>query len=140
MNFLNENQDILKEIEVNFEFLQDEDSLEIKGEGETEVQISSVYCKVDKKKVYIKAVLKGSEYLDKALGAWYIVNALGEKVYFCTKDGLLAQKMCDSYYGKGKYKVRNSSGFKSSGSVTVRANQTTRGQAVQRNKARILNS
>jgi hypothetical protein len=34
--------------------------------------------------------------------AYYIRNALGEYVYFHTRDRLEAQKICDETYGKSK--------------------------------------
>lgn len=45
---------------------------------------------------------------------WYIVNAMGEAVYYHCRDRSAAQKQCDSDYG-GKYKIRAASDSKGSG-------------------------
>lgn len=37
---------------------------------------------------------------------FFIVNALGEGVYFHTRSRAKAQTQCDLTYGKGKYSVR----------------------------------
>lgn len=37
---------------------------------------------------------------------FFIVNALGEGVYFHTRSRAKAQEKCDAEYGKGKYLVR----------------------------------
>lgn len=37
---------------------------------------------------------------------FFIVNALGEGVYFHTRSRAKAQEKCDVEYGKGKYSVR----------------------------------
>lgn len=37
---------------------------------------------------------------------FYIINALGERVFFKTKDRALAQQAADDLYGKGRYVIR----------------------------------
>lgn len=37
---------------------------------------------------------------------FYIINALGERVFFKTKDRALAQQASDDLYGKGRYVIR----------------------------------
>jgi len=50
---------------------------------------------------------------------WYIVNAMGEVIYYHCRDRAAAQKQCDSDYG-GKYKIRAASDSKSSGEISCR--------------------
>lgn len=37
---------------------------------------------------------------------FYCINALGERVFFKTKNRALAQEACDDLYGKGRYVIR----------------------------------
>lgn len=93
----------------------------------------------EKKIALVTAV--DDEMLDgKPLSKWFIINALGQAVYIKTRKREDAQKAIDVYYGNGKYRLRTTSLEKSANAPNVRASETRRGQAVQRNKARILNS
>lgn len=40
---------------------------------------------------------------------YFIVNCMGDRVYYKTKDRAVAQKACDEEYGKGKYKLKTES-------------------------------
>lgn len=42
----------------------------------------------------------------RAPAKYYIVNALGDAVYYPTRSRQSAQDMADAEYGKGKYAVR----------------------------------
>lgn len=37
---------------------------------------------------------------------FYCINALGERIFFKTKNRALAQEACDELYGKGRYVIR----------------------------------
>ena len=63
------------------------------------------------------------DYKDAA--TYYIKNALGQRIYFQTKDRAKAQTKCDSLYGKGHYKV-NTSKIEKGGNVTVRGSMNSK--------------
>jgi hypothetical protein len=74
------------------------------------------------------------------LTKFWFVNSLGERVYIRCTDRLIAQQACDTWCGKKNfYTIVCSKGESSKGAATVRCVATTKGQSVQRNKARILN-
>lgn len=58
----------------------------------------------EKKEKPIEMVVVDS--VDECPSNYYIVNALGQCVFFKTKDRIKAQKKCDEEYGKGHYKIR----------------------------------
>lgn len=60
---------------------------------------------------------------------WFIMNALGEYVYFHKRSREDAQKVCDEEYGKGRYKVIASSNDKSGGSISCRGFSNSRSRA-----------
>lgn len=74
------------------------------------------------------------------LAKYHIKNAFGREIFVKAKCRELAQLAVDEFYGKGFYKVRCDKGDSPKGDVTVRATAYRKGQTVQRNKARILNS
>ena len=74
------------------------------------------------------------------LAKYHILNAFGKKVFIKAKCRELAQLAVNEYYGSGHYTVRCDKGDSPKGDVTVRATAYRKGQTVQRNKARILNS
>lgn len=76
----------------------------------------------------------------KVLSRYWIKNAFGMKVYVKANCRDLAQLAVDKYYGSGFYKVNSDKGDSPKGDVTVRCVATRRGQSVQRNKSKILNS
>ena len=73
-------------------------------------------------------------------GSFYILNALGQVVWLKTRSRVKAQEAVDEEYGKGKYTVKSVSVGKASDTLTCRAVATRRGQYVQSQRARILNS
>lgn len=60
--------------------------------------------------------------------AFFIRNALGEVVFFRTRDREKAQEKCDDLYGKGKYRVNASKLQKQDKPLTCRGVATRRGQ------------
>ena len=76
----------------------------------------------------------------KDISKYYVIDALGRRVYIKTNNRTIAQDVADAYFGKNKYLVRCSGLEKISGTPNVRATESRRGQYVQRQKARVLNS
>lgn len=62
---------------------------------------------------------------------YYIVNAMGNYIYFHCKDRAAAQLAVDMEYGKGKYTVRSAKMEKGSGDYTCTGTNTRRGFATQ---------
>jgi len=93
-----------------------------------------------KKISLVEQVVEDEEDEIKALSRYFIKNAFGTKVYIKANTRDLAQLAVDAYYGRGFYKVHSDKGDSPKGGVTVRCVATRRGQAVQRSKAKILNS
>lgn len=65
---------------------------------------------------------------------FYCINALGERIFFKTKNRALAQEACDELYGKGRYVIRSIRDTKGksrqeSGEVSVRGSNSRRGFA-----------
>lgn len=64
---------------------------------------------------------------------FYIINALGERVFFKTKNRSLAQQAADDLYGEGRYVIRTVKDQKTksrleSGGISVRGVGTRKGQ------------
>lgn len=64
---------------------------------------------------------------------FYCINALGERVFFKTKNRALAQEACDELYGKGRYVIRAVKDQKNkskleSGGLSCTGTSTRRGQ------------
>ena len=64
---------------------------------------------------------------------FYCINALGERVFFKTKNRALAQAACDDLYGKGRYVIRAVKDQKNkskleSGGLSCTGTSTRRGQ------------
>lgn len=74
------------------------------------------------------------------LSKYYFTDALGRRAFVKTNNRSIAQQTVDEMMGKGKYRVVCTTGEKGDGSVTCRATEYRKGQMVQRQKARILNS
>jgi len=60
---------------------------------------------------------------------FYCINALGERIFFKTKNRALAQEACDELYGKGRYGIRSIRDTKGksrqeNGEVSVRGSNT----------------
>lgn len=66
---------------------------------------------------------------------WYIVDALGNAVYFHSRDRAIVQQECDKIYGKGKYKIRAASDSKGGGtqSAVGRINSKSRSGTYTKN-------
>lgn len=107
--------------------------------SDLEIQIIEVVVEYkDKKKIVcLEEVLHQN---NTPLRNFYIRSCLGNYVWIKTNDRVLAQLAVDTYFGVGFYKLASVKGAKGSDSVSCRASQTTRGQAFQRAKARVLNS
>lgn len=63
---------------------------------------------------------------------FYIINALGERVFFKTRNRQLAQDACDEMYGKGRYVIRTVKDTKSkskleSGGLSCSGSNSRRG-------------
>ncbi len=63
----------------------------------------------------------------------YIINAMGDRVFFKTKDRAAAQQAADELYGKGRYTVRTVKDMKTkskleSGLLSCYGTQSRRGQ------------
>lgn len=93
--------------------------------------------KVEGKSVMIEEVLKGD---NTPLRNFYIINALGNRMWVKTISRELAQKAVDVLFGENFYTIRSVRGAKGASSPNVRATETRRGQYVQRQKSKILNS
>lgn len=64
---------------------------------------------------------------------FYCINALGERIFFKTKNRALAQEACDELYGKGRYVIRAVKDQKNkskleSGGLSCTGTSTRRGQ------------
>lgn len=59
---------------------------------------------------------------------WYIVNAMGEYIYFHIRDRVAAQQAADKEYG-GRYKIRAASDSKGSGEISCRASMNSKSHA-----------
>lgn len=103
----------------------------------TEVEV--VWEDKTKKVSLIEQILEADE-IEKPLSKYYILNAFGNKVFIKANNRELAQLAVDTEYRKGHYRVSSDKGDSPKGDVTVRCVATRRGQAVQRSKAKILNS
>lgn len=102
-------------------------------------EVEVVYQGKIKKVSLIEQVPSDGEDIKK-LAKYFVNNAFGMKVYIKAATRDLAQLAVDTYYGKGFYKVNSETGDSPKGDITVRAVATRRGQSVQRNKSKILNS
>lgn len=61
---------------------------------------------------------------------YYIINSLGQYVYYHCRDRALAQSACDEEYGSGKYKIRTSKqSGSSSGEYSARGSNSRKGFA-----------
>lgn len=60
---------------------------------------------------------------------FYILNALGDAVYFHTSSRDKAQEEVDKEYGKGKYKVRLTKMSSGSEKITVRGSVNSKSRA-----------
>lgn len=63
---------------------------------------------------------------------WYILDALGNRVYYLTRNRAEAQAQADIDYGKGRYTIRAVKDQKSrsrqeNGEISVRGSNTRRG-------------
>lgn len=58
---------------------------------------------------------------------WYIVNALGFRVYFCCRSREDAQNACDQEYGKNKYRIKTTSTSKPKGDISARGTNSAKG-------------
>lgn len=56
---------------------------------------------------------------------YYIINSLGQYVYYHCRDRAKAQDQCDEDYGVGKYLIRTSKQSGSSGGKSLSASGTT---------------
>lgn len=68
-------------------------------------------------------------YVEKFPSGLYIINALGDYVFFMTRDRKKAQELADREFGSGKYKVRTTSDKKTksrqeNGGVSCHGTQT----------------
>lgn len=63
---------------------------------------------------------------------WFIMNCLGEYIYFHKRSREDAQKQCNELYGVGKYKVIASSNEKSGGNLSCRGSLNSKSMAGQR--------
>ena len=61
----------------------------------------------------------------------YIVDAMGNLVYFHCRDRSEAQKAVDEEYGKGKYKIRIASTEKGGGTNTVKCSVSNKSRSGQ---------
>lgn len=73
------------------------------------------------------------DYVEVFPSGLYIINALGDYVFFMTRDRKKAQSKCNEIYGENKYTVRTTSDKKTksrleSGGVSCHGTQTRRGQ------------
>ena len=73
-------------------------------------------------------------YVEKFPSGLYIINALGDYVFFMTRDRKKAQEVADREFGVGKYKVRTTSDKKTksrqeNGQVSVRGTNSRKGFA-----------
>ncbi len=71
-------------------------------------------------------------YVEKFPSGLYIINALGDYVFFMTRDRKKAQEVADREFGPGKYKVRTTSDKKTksrqeNGGVTCHGTTSRRG-------------
>lgn len=61
-------------------------------------------------KIKVVRIVVGSQERDsddfKAPGKYYIINAMGDAVYYKTRDRQKAQQMADQDYGVGHYTIR----------------------------------
>ena len=68
--------------------------------------------------------VKLEEFLDednfKEPSRWFILDAMGDRVYYKTSDRLKAQQQADKEYD-GKYTIRTNKTTKPKGSVTVKS-------------------
>lgn len=60
---------------------------------------------------------------------YFVVSATGDRMYFHTSDRLKAQEICDSEFGKGKYKIRTDKIAKSSGEISCRGSMNSKSHA-----------
>ena len=61
--------------------------------------------------------------------SYYIINSLGQSVFYHCRSRADAQRACDETYGKGFYTVRQAKGGKGSGEVSARGTTSRRGTA-----------
>lgn len=55
-------------------------------------------------------IIDFEEYTDlefREVSSFFIKNAMGQKVYFKTRDRIVAQYTCDEMFGKNHYKVNS---------------------------------
>lgn len=63
---------------------------------------------------------------------YYIVNAMGDHVYFHCRERKDAQLACDQEYGKGFYSVKTTSTEKGGGNISCRGFSNNKSMAGQR--------
>ena len=68
----------------------------------------------------------------KHIAKWYIIDAMGDTVYFRKRERKDAQAICDEMYGKGKYTIKTSGIDKGKEGVTCKGYLNSKSLAGQR--------